>query len=155
CMDSRAPAEAIFDRGLGEIFSLRVAGNVLSNDMLGSMEYAAVVSKVKVIAVLGHTKCGAIEGACEHAYQLPYLTDLLVKIEPATQAIDSSVQPRSCSNPRFVEAITLANALYTMDQIPKRSQTLKQLLDRQEIRLVAGVYDVETGQVRFLWEYKP
>lgn len=155
CMDSRAAAEMVFDRGIGEVFSLRTAGNVLSNDVLGGMEFATVLSNVKVIAVVGHTSCGAIAGACNHDYRLENLTDLLVKIEPAVQAVDSTIQPRNGSNPAFVRAVTLANVLYTMDQIPKRSPAIKQLLDKGLVRLVAGIHDLDSGTVRFYWEYKP
>ena len=155
CMDSRAPAEMLFDRGPGEIFSLRVAGNVLSNDMLGSMEYAAEHVGVKLIAVIGHTRCGAMQGACEHSYDMSNLTDLLVKIEPAYQAVDTNKIRRNCADTNFIKAMTIANVLYTMDQIPKRSIVLKHMLETGAVKLVAGIYNVETGVTTFGWSYKP
>ncbi|HVZ39869.1 MAG TPA: carbonic anhydrase [Candidatus Kapabacteria bacterium] len=154
CVDSRTPPEYLFDRGLGEVFTARVAGNVLNSDVLGSLEFAVAMG-AKVIVVMGHTNCGAVNAAIDHNYSFLNLTDLLVKMEPAIQAVDSTLKPRSSLNPAFVKAVTYANVLIAMDQIPKRSPYLKGMIDAGRVRLLGSVYDVDTGLVRFNWEYKP
>lgn len=155
CMDSRVAPEFTFDRGIGEIFSIRVAGNVVNEDVLGSLEYAVVKVNVKVIAVVGHTDCGAVKGAIDAYYKLTNLTSLLVKIQPAISAVDSTIKPRSSANPIYVNAVTAVNVVYVMDQLLKRSPALKDAVESKRVKLVGGIQSVDNGAVAFQWEYKP
>jgi carbonic anhydrase len=148
CIDSRTSAELIFDQGLGDIFSCRIAGNILNEDILGSMEFACKVAGSKVIVVLGHTKCGAIKGACDNV-QLGNLSTLLKKIKPAVDAEVSTAGDRSSANPEFVEHVADLNVRHTLQEIPKQSAILAELIRKGEISLVGGMYDVETGVVKF------
>lgn len=151
CIDSRTSAELIFDQGLGDIFSIRIAGNFLNEDILGSMEFACHVAGAKLVVVLGHTQCGAIKGACDHV-ELGHLTGMLCKIQPA---VDAVVEPReagerSSSNAEFVEAVARENVRLTMDAIPKQSEVLRSMRDEGAIDIVGGLYDTTTGAVEFL-----
>ncbi len=148
CIDSRTSAELIFDQGLGDIFSCRIAGNVLNEDILGSMEFACKLAGSKAIVVLGHTKCGAVKGACDGA-KMGNLTALLSKIQPAVDLEDETTENRSSSNSEFVERVALLNVEMVQRQIVERSEVLAGMLDRGEIALVGGMYDVETGTVDF------
>lgn len=148
CIDSRTSAELIFDQGLGDIFSIRIAGNVLNEDILGSMEFACKMAGVKLIAVLGHTKCGAVQGACDHV-KLGHLTKLLQKLEPAIKAEKTVVMDRSSRNDEFVEKVTILNVKLVTEQIKKESQILRELLDRHKIGLIGGLYNAESGEVTF------
>ncbi len=148
CIDSRTSAELIFDQGLGDIFSCRIAGNVLNEDILGSMEFACKLAGSKAIVVLGHSKCGAIKGACDGA-QMGNLTALLSKIQPAVDAESETTVNRSSSNGEFVERVAMLNVEMVQRQIVERSEVLAGMLDRGEIALVGGMYDVETGTVEF------
>ncbi|HUA39187.1 MAG TPA: carbonic anhydrase family protein [Candidatus Sulfopaludibacter sp.] len=148
CLDSRQPIEIVLDQGIGDIFSARVAGNVLNDDILGSMEFACKVSGAKLIAVIGHTSCGAIKGAVDDV-QLGNLTGLLAKIKPAMDAVPDDVQPRTSKNPEFVDQVAEANVRLVMKEIRERSPILREMIDQGQIALVGGMYDVSTGKVRF------
>jgi carbonic anhydrase len=148
CIDSRTSAELIFDQGLGDIFSVRIAGNVLNEDVLGSMEFACKVAGAKVIAVLGHSKCGAIKGACD-GVKLGNLTVLLKKIQPAINAETTISVNRNASNSEFVEKVAALNVVLTMDQILERSPVLKEMIDANEVAIIGGMYNVDSGVVEF------
>ena len=148
CLDSRQPIEIVLDQGVGDIFSARVAGNVLDDDILGSMEFACKVSGAKLIAVIGHSNCGAIKGAIDDV-ELGNLTGLLSKIKPAIDAVPADAQPRTSKNYAFVNAVSEANVRLVMQEIRERSPILREMLDKGEIGLVGGMYDLETGKVQF------
>jgi carbonic anhydrase len=148
CIDSRTSAELIFDQGLGDIFSIRIAGNILNEDILGSMEFATKVVGTKVIVVLGHTKCGAIVGACNHV-EMGNLTTLLKKIQPAIDHEKKTLTNRNGSNNAFVENVTEINIHLTIDRIRKESEIVAQLEKEQKIKIIGGLYNVENGQVSF------
>jgi carbonic anhydrase len=148
CMDSRTSAELIFDQGLGEIFSIRLAGNVINSDVLGSMEYATAAVGTKLILVLGHTKCGAITGACNNV-NMGNLTGLLNKIQPVIQLEDSVKENRTGGNEDFVYNVTALNVDYSIDLIRKQSPIINQLELDGKIKIAGGIYDVETGKVLF------
>lgn len=148
CIDSRTSAELIFDQGLGDIFSCRIAGNILNDDILGSMEFACKVASSKIIVVLGHTKCGAIKGACDDV-KLGNLTKLLDKLKPCVESETRTKENRSSANGGFVENVSRINVEHTLREIPKRSPVLAELIDTGKVILVGGMYDVETGVVSF------
>jgi len=148
CIDSRASAELIFDQGLGDIFSIRVAGNILNEDILGSMEFACKVAGAKAIAVLGHSKCGAVKGACDDV-KMGNLTALLEKLKPAVNAETATTTNRNSSNAAFVEKVALLNVRHTIRQILRKSPILKEMVENGEIAIIGGMYDVETGRVDF------
>lgn len=144
CMDSRAPLEILFDQGLGDIFGVRVAGNVVNEDELGSLEYAAKVG-VKLIVVLGHTRCGAVQGAIE-GVRLGHLTGLLQKIQPAVEAAHcTDAQQEAC-----VTRVAEENVRHSMREIRERSAYLAGYLDAGKLELIGAIYDVGTGRVTFL-----
>lgn len=149
CIDSRTSAELIFDQGLGDIFSVRIAGNVLNEDILGSMEFSCKIAGAKVIVVLGHTRCGAVKGACDHI-KMGNLTTLLDKIEPAVKSETSTSSDRTSKNLDFVDKVAKINVEMTIQQIIDRSEILKKMNEDDEIDIVGGMYDVETGIVDFL-----
>jgi len=148
CIDSRVSAELLFDQGIGDIFSIRIAGNFVNEDILGSMEFACKLAGTKLVLVLGHTACGAIKGACDHA-RLGNLTTLINKIEPAVDAVkepnDESL--RNSKNIDFVNAVAKQNVLMTIDNIRSKSSVLKDLEDDEEIKIVGGMYDIASGVV--------
>lgn len=148
CIDSRTSAELIFDQGFGDIFSCRIAGNVLNEDILGSMEFACKVAGSKIIVVLGHSRCGAIKGACD-GVKMGNLSTLLSKVEPAINAETTTKENRNASNPEFVEHVAELNVRLTLKQITEQSPILAEMTQTGEIMLVGGMYDVETGQVEF------
>lgn len=148
CMDSRTSAELIFDQGLGDIFSIRVAGNVLNDDILGSMEYACKVAGSKLVVVLGHTKCGAIIGACNHV-EVGHITTLLKKVKPAIDQETQTTADRNGNNAEFVNHVTENNVHLTMARVRKESPILADMEKNGEIRIIGGVYDVETSKVDF------
>ena len=148
CIDSRTSAELIFDQGLGDVFSVRIAGNVLNEDILGSMEFACKVAGAKVIAVLGHSKCGAIKGACD-GVKLGNLSTLLEKIQPAINAETTVSANRNASNSEFVEKVASLNVILTMDQIMERSPLLKEMINSNEVAIIGGMYNVDSGLVEF------
>jgi carbonic anhydrase len=145
CMDSRAPAEILFDQAIGDLFSLRVAGNVVSPDFLGSLEYAAKVSGAKLIVVLGHTNCGAVKGAID-GVELGNLTGLLAKIQPA---IGAAGPKGSSKDEAYVTRVAEANVRQAIREIREQSPILKGMIDSGVLELVGGIYDVRTGRVTF------
>lgn len=148
CIDSRTSAELIFDQGLGDIFSVRIAGNIVNTDILGSMEFACKVAGSKLIVVLGHTKCGAVKGACDHV-EMGNLTELLSKIQPAVYAEKDTTQNRTASNPTFVENVSELNVKRNVKNIIERSFILEQMIENGEIGIVGGMHNIETGEVTF------
>ncbi len=148
CLDSRQPIEIVLDQGVGDIFSARVAGNILDNDILGSLEFACKASGSKLIAVIGHSNCGAIKGAVDNV-ELGNLTGLLARIKPAVDAVPTYDQPRTAKNDAFVNAVSAANVKLVLQQIRERSPILRELLDKGEIAMVGGMYDLSTGRVTF------
>lgn len=148
CIDSRTSAELIFDQGLGDIFSIRIAGNIINEDILGSMEFACKVAGSKIIVVLGHTKCGAVKGACDHV-EMGNLTALLTKIRPAVEDETSTKENRNSSNNEFVEKVTNLNVQRTVNSIIQRSPILKEMIEKNEIQIVGGVHDITSGEVTF------
>jgi carbonic anhydrase len=148
CIDSRTSAELIFDQGLGDIFSIRIAGNILNEDILGSMEFACKVAGSKIIVVLGHSKCGAVAGAVNHV-EMGNLTSLLSKIRPAIDDENTIDQNRTADNPEFVQKVTEVNVKRVMKEIVERSPIIKEMLEKNEIKLVGGLHELSTGQVSF------
>lgn len=148
CIDSRTSAELIFDQGLGDIFSVRIAGNVVNTDILGSMEFACKVAGSKLIVVLGHTKCGAVKGACDHV-EMGNLTELLSKIQPSVYQESETTIERSSKNATFVENVSQINVKRNVNSILERSPILKQMIDNGEIGIVGGMHNLETGEVTF------
>lgn len=148
CIDSRTSAELIFDQGLGDIFSIRVAGNIVNEDVLGSMEFACRIAGSKIIVVLGHSKCGAIKGACDHV-EMGNLTALLDKIRPAVENETETKENRNSSNPTFVENVSAINVKRTVKAIKERSTILKEMIDSGEVGLIGGVHDITTGEVSY------
>lgn len=151
CMDSRAPAEVIFDQGIGDIFSIRVAGNVISTDVLGSLEFAVCAVGVKLIMVLGHTNCGAIKGACDD-FKLGNLTSLLNKIKPAIAAEDTIRSERNGSNKEFVNRVCGHNVQHSIEVMLEESELLREALSRGDIKVVPAMYDLSNGAVTLLEE---
>jgi carbonic anhydrase len=148
CIDSRTSAELIFDQGLGDVFSIRIAGNIINEDILGSMEFACKVAGSKVIAVLGHTKCGAIKGACDHV-EMGNLTALLSKIQPAVYDEKSVVENRNSNNSEFVEKVATINVKRTVTSILERSPILKEMIEKGEIGIIGGIHNLADGEVVF------
>lgn len=150
CIDSRTSAELIFDQGLGDIFSVRIAGNVVNEDILGSMEYACKVTGSKLVMVLGHSRCGAVTGACNHV-EMGNLTGLLEKIQYSVEKVQNGNSNHTDKN-EFVEAVALDNVLHSMDEILEHSSILRNLLKEGKIGIVGGIYSVETGEVEIVKE---
>ena len=151
CIDSRVPAELVFDQGIGDIFSVRIAGNFVNADILGSMEFASKLAGTKLILVLGHTACGAVKGACDHA-ELGNLTGMLDNIAPAVDAIvePSAAAERTSANIDFVNAVGTKNVELTIDRIREESPVLAEMEQTGEIQIIGGMYDIATGKVNFL-----
>jgi len=151
CIDSRVSAELIFDQGVGDIFSARVAGNIVNEDLLGSIEFACKLAGTKVVVILGHTACGAVKGACDDA-KMGNLTILLDKIKPAVNAVsepaDSSL--RNSKNIDFVNEVVLKNIHMTVENTRTMSPVLKEMEDNGEIKIVGAMYDIKNGKVTFL-----
>lgn len=150
CIDSRVSAELLFDQGIGDIFSIRIAGNFVNEDILGSMEFACKLAGTKLLVVLGHTACGAVKGACDHA-RLGNLTALIHKIEPAVAAVKepTSEAHRTSANIDFVNAVAKKNVEMAIEDIRLRSTVLKDMEDNGEIMIVGGMYDISDGSVSF------
>lgn len=148
CIDSRTSAELIFDQGLGDIFSVRIAGNIVNEDILGSMEFACKLAGSKIIVVLGHTKCGAVKGACDHA-EMGNLTALLAKIRPAVDDESDTTENRTSKNAVFVENVARINVKRTVKAIMERSTIIEHMIDSGEIGIVGGMHDLSTGQVTY------
>lgn len=151
CIDSRVSAELVFDQGVGDIFSARVAGNIVNEDVLGSMEFACKLAGTKVVVVLGHTACGAVKGACDDA-RLGNLTALVSKIKPAVHAVKEPEDEalRNSKNAAFVDTVAETNVRLTLDNIRKQSAVLKEMEDNGEISIVGAMYDIATGKVSFM-----
>lgn len=151
CIDSRTSAELIFDQGLGDVFSIRIAGNVVNTDIIGSLEFACKVAGSKLIVVLGHSKCGAIKGACDHV-EMGNLTELLSKIQPAVYEEDLTLEKdkRNSKNPEFVENVATLNIRRSVKAIVNRSYILEQMIEAGEIAIIGAKHDLDTGHVEFL-----
>lgn len=150
CIDSRTSAELIFDQGLGDIFSIRIAGNIVNTDIIGSIEFACKVAGSKLIVVLGHTKCGAIKGACDHV-EMGNLTELLSKIQPALyqEKQTSNTEDRTSKNYEFVENVATLNVQRSVKTIVDRSYILEQMIENGEIAIIGAKHNIETGLVEF------
>lgn len=148
CIDSRTSAELIFDQGLGDVFSVRIAGNIVNTDILGSMEFACKVAGSKLIVVLGHTKCGAVKGACDHV-EMGNLTELLSKIQPAVYQEKTTTDNRNSSNSNFVENVAEINVKRNVKNIIERSFVLEQMIENGQIGIVGAMHNIETGEVNF------
>ena len=148
CIDSRTSAELIFDQGLGDVFSVRIAGNIINEDILGSMEFGCKVAGSKIIVVLGHTKCGAVKGACDHV-EMGNLTALLTKIRPAVDDEVTIKEHRNSGNAVFVEKVSAINVKRTVKAIMERSPILKEMIENGQIGIVGGTHDISTGVVEF------
>lgn len=150
CIDSRVSAELVFDQGLGDIFSVRIAGNIVNEDILGSMEFACKLAGTELIVVLGHTSCGAIKGACDHA-EMGNLTKLIQKITPAVNAVsepkDESL--RTSKNLNFVDQVSHVNVQLMIDRIHAESPILTEMEQSGAIKIIGAMYDVNTGAVDF------
>ncbi len=151
CIDSRASVELIFDQGIGDVFSARIAGNFVNDDILGSLEFACAVAGAKLVVVLGHSACGAIQGACDHV-ELGNLTQMLAKIAPAVDAVapDYEAEARNSSNGEFVERVAHENVARTVAAIAERSAVLRDMKENGDIEIVGGMYDISNGRVTFL-----
>jgi carbonic anhydrase len=148
CMDSRTSAELIFDQGLGDIFSVRIAGNITSENIAGSLEYATAVAGSKLILVLGHTNCGAIKGACDDV-KMGNLTALLGKIIPSVREETSFTENRTSKNTDFVNTVAEINVKNTVKEILHMSPTIRELVENGAIGIASAMYDISTGQVTF------
>ena len=148
CIDSRTSAELIFDQGLGDIFSVRIAGNIINEDILGSMEFGCKVAGSKIIVVLGHTKCGAVKGACDHV-EMGNLTALLTKIRPAVDDETTTSENRNSNNSVFVEKVATINVKRTVKSIMERSPILKEMIESGQIGIIGGTHDITSGDVTF------
>jgi carbonic anhydrase len=148
CIDSRTSAELIFDQGLGDVFSVRIAGNIVNEDILGSMEFGCKVAGAKIIVVLGHTKCGAIKGACDNV-ELGNLTSLIAKIKPAVDQEMITSNNRTSSNASFVENVAELNVSLSVKNILLQSPIIAEMVKNDEIGIIGGVHDISTGEVKF------
>ncbi len=149
CMDSRTSAELVFDQGVGDIFSIRIAGNVITDGILGSLEYATAVAGASLILVMGHTNCGAIKGACDHV-KGGHLSALLERIDPALEQANTLFPgERSSANNDYVAAVTKFNIEHAMAEILRRSEMIRELVESKKVAIAPAVYDVATGKVDF------
>jgi len=148
CIDSRTSVELIFDQGLGDVFSIRIAGNIINEDILGSMEFGCKIAGSKIIVVLGHTKCGAVKGACDHV-EMGNLTALLSKIQPAVYEEKTETEQRNSANAEFVEKVCAINTKRTVHAIMERSPILKAMIETGEVGIIGGNHDLATGEVSF------
>jgi carbonic anhydrase len=151
CIDSRTSAELIFDQGLGDIFSIRIAGNIINEDILGSMEFACKLAGSKIIVVLGHSKCGAVKGACDHS-EMGNLTALLSKIRPAVDDEVATTEHRDSKNATFVENVAAINVKRTVKAIMERSTILEHMIQNGEIGIIGGMHDLASGEVTYFSE---
>jgi len=148
CIDSRVPHEIVFDKGVGDVFSARVAGNFVNTDILGSLEFATAVAGSKVIVVLGHTECGAVKGACDNV-ELGNLTSTLANIAPAVYAVDDISGPRTSSNSEFVQEVAHTNVEITVQNMVDRSPVIRRLVEAGDLIVIGAMHDVSTGEVTF------
>jgi carbonic anhydrase len=149
CIDSRESAQLTFDQGIGDIFSARIAGNFVNDDILGSLEFACAAAGAKLILVVGHSECGAIKGACDDVV-LGNLTQTLANLKPAVAAVSGHQSDRSSGNAAFVQAVANKNVVLTLERIRERSPILRGMADKGDIGLAGAMYDVHTGQVAFM-----
>ena len=150
CMDSRVPVEDVFHRGIGDLFVLRIAGNFINNDMLGSLEYACKVSCAKLIVILGHEHCGAIRSAIDEV-KIGCITSMLANIRPALDKAKETFEGEKCSsNPAFVDKVCVCNIENSIHKIRTQSSILKEMEDAGEIKIVGAIYHMETGIIDFL-----
>ncbi len=154
CLDSRVPVEIVFDQGIGEVFVARVAGNIENNDILGSMEFGTAVTGAKLIVVMGHTKCGAVKGACNNV-KLGHLTGLLKKIEPAVKVVRSSTPNFDPNSYEHIDHVSAENVRLTVARIRKGSKIIRDLESQNKVRLVGAMYDISSGNIDFLDEQLP
>ena len=148
CLDSRVPIEKVFDRSIGDVFVARVAGNIINEDILASMEYGCKVSGAKVIVVLGHTDCGAVKSAIDNV-QMGNITELLAKIRPSIDSLGPYSGEKTSKNKEFVEKVSDENVKTAIDLIRMESPILKDMEDKGEIRIIGGIYNIENGKVSF------
>lgn len=151
CMDSRSVPELVFDQGLADLFTLRVAGNVLNTDILGSMEFATKVAGTRLIVVLGHTSCGAVAGACA-GVQLGHLDQIIDKIKPFVGLSKQKTGLKDCNKPELINTIAKRNALNVAEEIQKKSPIIRDLIAKGEIGIVAGMHNIQSGEVTFFEE---
>ena len=149
CIDSRESAQVNFDQGVGDLFTARVAGNFVNDDILGSLEFACAVAGAKFILVVGHSECGAIKGACDDVV-LGNLTQTLANIKPAVAAVSGFESDRTSANEAFVQAVAEKNVVLTIDRIRQRSTILRDMADKGDIGIGGAMYDVHTGKVTFM-----
>ncbi len=150
CIDSRTSAELIFDQGLGDIFSVRIAGNIVNSDILGSIEYGCKVEGSKLVVVLGHTTCGAVKGACDQV-ELGHVTQLLQKIQPSVndEKTITDKELRNSKNPDFVQKVIINNIRRSVKNIIDRSRVLYNMIEKGEAGIVGALHDLESGEVTF------
>ena len=150
CIDSRVSAELIFDQGIGDIFSIRIAGNFVNTDILGSMEFACKLAGTRLIVVLGHTSCGAVKGACDDA-KLGNLTSMLAKIKPAVDSttLPSDINIRNSSNISFVNDVAFKNVELNIQNILNSSEVISEMVNNGEVKIISAMYDVSSGAVNF------
>lgn len=148
CIDSRTSVELIFDQGLGDVFSVRIAGTIINKDILGSLEFGCKLAGAKIIVVLGHTNCGAVKGACDHL-EMGNLTALLRKIEPAVTAEKTVTENRTSLNEEFVEKVAAINVRKTVNAVMEGSPILREMIENGSCALVGGNHDISTGEVSF------
>ena len=148
CVDSRVPVETVFDQSIGDVFVTRIAGNIESNDVLASMEYATKVAGCKLIFVLGHESCGAVSAACDKV-RMGNISALVRKIEPAMEASTNIDQPHNSSNKKYVDQVIDTNVRLTCDRIYKTSDIIKNLVDANNVQIAGGVYSLSSGKVHF------
>jgi carbonic anhydrase len=150
CIDSRTSTELIFDQGLGDIFSIRIAGNIINTDILGSMEFACKIAGSKLLVVLGHSSCGAVKGACDHV-EMGNLTELLAKVQPAVyqERTVLDAEQRVASNSVFVESVSRINVLRSVKAVIERSFILEHLVIDEKVGVIGAMHDLATGVVEF------
>ncbi len=145
CIDSRVPAEIVFDQGIGDVFSARVAGNIVNEDVLGSIEYACKVAGAKIVVVMGHTKCGAVTAACNNV-ELGNITALLSKIKPAVKKYSTGAE----MDEETIERVAVQNVLFSIEAMKSDSPILAEMVESNEILIVGAIYNVSNGQVKFI-----
>lgn len=148
CIDSRTPTESLFDQGLGQFFVVRLAGSVISTEVLGSIEFATKLAGAKLIVVLGHSGCGAVKGACDNVH-LGHLTELLAGIRPAVEAETTITVNRNSGNPEFVDKVSEIHVRRSLDIIVERSEIVRELIAQGKVGVIGGMYRIETGAVDF------
>lgn len=145
CMDSRTPAELIMDQGVGDIFNIRIAGNIITDGILGSLEFATAVAGSSLILVLGHTNCGAIKGACNNV-KMGHLTGLLDQIQPSVAAVQKNGY---ANDTELIDEVTRLNVIHSASQIVERSSIIRELIEKGDVAIAWAIYNVKTGKVCF------